>query len=679
MTSADGRRDLRGQSGNAGQGVAGENEAGAIGDWLEFLPDGTVEVRSGKVEMGQGVRTSLTQVVAEELRLPLTQVRLLLGDTGRAPYDPGTVGSRSTPVMALRLQKVAASARELLLHRAAAQLAVPPAELRLAGGAVEHARSGRALSYFALLGTSPREPWSDAAPVTAPDQWTVVGQATRRVNGRAFVTGSHRYTADLQRPGLLHGAVLRAPGAGSRLLALDSRQAAALPGVVVVRDGEFVGVVAPTLSRAWQARAALRAEWSTPQGIAAAELYGYLRSYPAAPRAGRGGGPEVVESGSLEQGRQAAAITLTAEYTTAYIAHVPLEPRAALAEWQGDQLTVWTGTQRPFGVRTELAAALSVPEEQVRVIVPDTGSGYGGKHTGDAAVEAARLARAAGRPVKLVWSREEEFRWAYFRPAALITISSAVDADGRLTAWEYHNYNAGAQAMRPPYRIANQRVAYHPSHSPLRQGSYRALAATANHFARESHIDELAHLAGIEPLQFRLRNLEDARLRAVLLAAAERFGWDARPHGAGRGCGMACGTEKGSYVATCAEVEVGASGALRVTRIVEAFECGAIINPAGLTAQVEGAVIMALGGALYEQIDFAAGRITTDRLSRYRVPRSVDIPPIHTVLLDRRDLPSAGAGETPIVGPAPALANAIFAATGQRRRALPLLASAGAE
>jgi isoquinoline 1-oxidoreductase len=334
-------------------------------------------------------------------------------------------------------------------------------------------------------------------------------------------------------------------------------------------------------------------------------------------------------------------------------------------------------------VRSDLAATFGISEDHVRVIVPDTGSAYGGKHTGDAAIEAAWLARAVGAPVKITWSRQEEFTWAYFRPAGLIEVRSGVAADGRVVAWEYHNYNSGAAAIHTPYPVPNQHVEFHTTEAPLRQGSYRALAATANHFARESHMDELAHLLGIDPLVFRLRNLPDqadlgqSRLRAVLLAAAEHFGWipttgHDEQEAAGRGCGLACGTEKGSYVATCAEVDVDTAGHVRVVRVVQAFECGAIVDPEGLANQVEGAIVMGLGGALMERIDFSEGQVVTDRFSRYRVPRFRDVPIIETLLLDRKDLPSAGAGETPIVGIAPAIANAIFDATGLRLRDLPL-------
>jgi isoquinoline 1-oxidoreductase len=303
---------------------------------------------------------------------------------------------------------------------------------------------------------------------------------------------------------------------------------------------------------------------------------------------------------------------------------------------------------------------------------PDTGSGYGGKHTGDAAVEAARLAKAAGKPVRLVWTREEEFSWAYFRPAGVIDISSGVKDDGSITFWEVHNYNSGAAGLAPAYAIPLQRNRFHAVDSPLRQGSYRALAATANHFAREVHMDELARLAGLDAVEFRLRNLKNARMQAVLLAAAQRFGWGKSKPAPRRGCGIAAGFEKGGYIATAAEVSVDADGTIRVLREVSAFECGAIVNPDHLKSQVEGCIYQGIGGALFESVEFERGMLLNGRLSGYRVPRFSDAPRMETVLLDRKDLPSAGAGETPIVAIAPAISNAVFDAVGIRLRSLPM-------
>jgi isoquinoline 1-oxidoreductase len=315
-------------------------------------------------------------------------------------------------------------------------------------------------------------------------------------------------------------------------------------------------------------------------------------------------------------------------------------------------------------VREQLAEALGLAEEQIRVIAPTAGGGFGGKHTADAALEAARLSREQGRPVRVHWTREDEFRLGYVRPAAIIDIRAGALADGTLTAWDFLNVNAGAAGLAIPYPVPDWRVRFQPAESPLPQGSYRALAATANNFARESHLDELAGLAGADPLAFRLRLLDDERLRAVLEAAAERLGWKER---GGRSLGIAAGIEKGGRVATCAEVSGG-----QVTRIVTAFDCGAVLDPDNLTNQIEGATVMGLGAALFERIRFEGSTILNASLTAYRVPRFGDVPPIEVVLLDRPDEPSTGAGEAPIVAVAPAVAAALCAETGERLRALPL-------
>jgi isoquinoline 1-oxidoreductase len=507
---------------------------------------------------------------------------------------------------------------------------------------------------------------------TSAKDWLVAGTSAPKVAGSEFVTGKHQYTSDLKLPGVLYGKVVRPSALNAKLVSVDTKAAESMGGVTVVHDGDFLGVVAQNQTAARRAADAVRAQWNAGPQPSNAELFALLRR-PVQQQSQRGGRGRAQSQGSIAEGLASADKKLEQTYTVAYIAHAPLEPRAAVAEWKDDKLTVWTGTQRPFGVRSELAEAFRLPEEKVRVIVPDTGSAYGGKHNGDCAVEAARLARSAGKPVKLVWSREEEFSWAYFRPAGVIDIKSGVKNDGSITAWEFHNYNSGSSAIQHRYNIPNQTIQFHPADSPLRQGSYRGLAATANHFARESHIDELAHSIGAEPLAFRLKNLKDERMRAVLEAAAERFDWKSKPS-PGRGSGISCGFEKGGYVATCAEVDVDRkTGKVQIIRVVESFECGAIVNPIHLQNQIEGAVVMAIGGAMFEAIQFANGKILNPRFSRYRLPRFSDMPKIDIVLVNRKDLPSAGAGETPIVGLAPAVANAIFSATGVRLRALPLI------
>jgi nicotinate dehydrogenase subunit B len=483
-------------------------------------------------------------------------------------------------------------------------------------------------------------------------------------------------------PDMLYGKVLRPPSIGATLESVDVSGAAAVPGVVVTHDGDFVGVAARNTAEAEAALATIRGTWTPVPGPApsSSDIFDYLRRTPAKPSGGRGGeggrGAEPFIKGDAEAALAAAPHKLTRTYTVAYIAHTPLEPRAALAQWsrdaEGDKLTVWTGTQRPFAVREQLATVFGLKLERVRVIMPDMGSGYGGKHTGECALEAARLAKAAGRPVRVQWTREEEFRWAYFRPAGVIDVSAGVDANGTITAWTFDNYNSGAAAIRPMYAIANQRVQFHPTEYPLRQGSYRGLAATANHFARETHVDELAHVAGIDPLAFRLKNIDDPRLAAVFQAAADKFGWGkALP--SGHGAGIAGGFEKGGYVATCAEVVADrASGGVKIVRAVTAFDCGAVINPDGLRNQIEGALIQGIGGALFEAIDFDHGVIRNPHLAQYRVPRFSDVPAIDVVLVDRKDKPSFGSGETPIMGIAPAVGAAIFQVTGVRPRSLPM-------
>ncbi len=653
------------ESGGAGRGGRGGNRRPtALAAWLHLAADGTVPGFSGKTEVGQNVRTLLLQAVAEELPTPLATIKIVLADTALVPWDAGTFGSRSTPDMFPQIRRVAATAREALLDLAAKKWGVDRATLTAADGQVRDAAGGRTIGFGALTQGEKFvleiAPDTKLKPATA---WTVAGTSVPKVDGRSYVTGRHLYASDLQRPGLLHGRVLRAPAFGATLVACDEKAATVGPGVTVVRDGDFIGVVAPTEHQAAQALASLRAEWKTTPQVSEGGLFAHLRATarnaPPTPAADERPAP-----GTLRQ-----------TYQIAYIAHAPLEPRAAVAEWQDGKLTVWTGTQRPFGVKSELAAALRISEENVRVIVPDTGSGYGGKHSGEAAVEAARLARAAGKPVKLVWTREEEFTWAYARPAGVIEVSSAVAADGRITRWDFHNFNSGNAAIRALYEVPGKVEEYHAAQSPLKQGSYRGLAATANHFAREVHIDELARLVTLDPLELRLKNLRDPRARAVLEAAAQAFGWSRKSERApGAGAGLAVGLDKGGYLATCAEVAVDrATGQVRVVRVVQAFECGAIVNPDHLKNQIEGAIVQGLGGALHEALRFENGRILNPRFSQYRVPRFSDMPAIELVLLDRKDLPSAGAGEAPIVGIAPAVSNAIFDAVGVRLRALPLV------
>src|SRR6266851_1852792 len=641
-----------------------------ISSWLHVNDDGIVTVFTGKVEVGQNTRTTLAQSVADELRVPLSSIRMVMGDTALTPFDMGTFGSRSTPYMSPQLRRAASAARDLLLSQAATEWKTTPDKLTASDGKITNPASGATLTYAQLAqGKTLARDMPDSDPITPPEQWTVAGKSAPKVDARAFVTGQHQYTPDLRPANVLHAKVLRPPTFGASLVSADLSAAQAMPGVVVVRDGDFVAAAAPTEQAAEKALAVIHAEWKNKPQSSSKELYSYLKKNLDTEE-----NQKPHERGSVATALAAASQRHEQTYTVAYIAHAPLEPRAAVADWKDGKLTVYTGSQRPFGIQEELASAFHISQDQVRVIVPDTGSAYGGTHTGDAALEAARLSRAANRPVKIVWTREEEFTWSYFRPAGVIEIKSSIASDGTLTAWEFHNYHSGSSGIETPYVVANQRTEYHAVPLVLRSGSYRGLAATANHFARETHMDALADEAKIDPLEFRMKNLSNARMRAVLEAAAKSFGWPRRKTQEGQGFGVACGDEKGSYVATCTEVAVDkTSRAVRVVRMVEAFECGAIVNPDGLRNQVVGAMIQGLGGALFEAIEFENGRIKNPHFASYRVPRFRDVPEIEAILLDRKDLPSAGAGETPIMAVAPAIGNAIFDATGRRLNNLPMV------
>jgi isoquinoline 1-oxidoreductase len=439
-----------------------------------------------------------------------------------------------------------------------------------------------------------------------------------------------------------------------------------MSGVMIIKDGNFIGVVASTISIAEKALSTIKAQWTASQQPSHTEIFEYLQKNSDGSRSAE-------EKGNVEVAYGNTQVKIEETFHVDYIAHAPLEPRSVIAKWENGKVTVWTGTQRPFGVQEELMNTFHITKANARVIVPDTGSGYGGKHTGDAAIEAARLAKAVNKPVKLVWTREEEFTWAYFRPAGVITVKAAAK-EGKVTSWEFHNYNSGGSGIETPYEVENQKIIYHPVNSPLRQGSYRGLAATANLFARESIMNDLAEELKMDPLEFRLANLKNERLKNILVAAVEKFDWKNAKPGNGHGFGLACGDEKGSFIATCAEIVHDSSeDSIKVVRVVAAFECGAIINPGHLESQILGSVVQGLGGALFEWIDFKDGKITNPVFSRYRVPRFSDIPKIDVVMLNRKDIQSAGAGETPIFCIAPAIRNAIASATGKRLYKLPLL------
>lgn len=639
------------------------------GAWLHVDPQGNAIAFTGKAEVGQGTRAALTVVVSDGLRVSPDRVDLVMGDTDLCPWDMGTFGSRSMPDAAPALGSVAGGARTALIGLAAERTGRPTSELDAEDGEVRLRDGGGAISYGDLVRDRNR-----LVTVAALESWvpTPKGRSPPAFPpkpGADIVTGARVYGSDLHPSGLLYGALLHPPAYGARLASVDLTAVERLADVTIVRDGSFVGVVAPTLRAARAAVGEIRATWDRTNQPDEDSIEGYLRAHPME---GDFWDQEEDTAGDVDAAYGRAAVTIAQTYRTAFIAHVPLETRSAVAEWDGPRLTVWVGTQTPFRARDTVAEGLGLTPEQVRVIVPPTGAGFGGKHGGDLGIAAARLARAAHRPVRLAYSREEEFRFAYFRPMSVIDVRAGTDREGRLVAWAFHNINGGSAALLAPYRVTDRRVDNELSLSPLPQGSYRALAATANNFARETAIDELARAAGVDPLAMRRMNLDDDRLRAVLDRAVERADWHRWSRVPGRGHGLAVGLEKDSRVATVAEITVSEDGRVRLDRLVTAFEAGAIVHPENLRSQVEGATTMGIGGALFEAVRFEAGSVKNPHLAQYRVPRFSDLPELVVELVDRPDLPPCGAGETPMIAVAPAIGNAICDATGTRVRRLPL-------
>jgi len=643
---------------------------------IHVAENGQITLLTGKVDMGQGLRTLLTQVAAEELRTATSAIRLVTGDTGLAPDDGGTWGSLTTPETVPLVRSAAVRTRQKLIEIAAAKWSIASGELVAEDGRVRDA-AGRTFSYGELAGAGIDNPkTAHEAPPTPPAGWRICGTDHPAVLGREIVTGALRYSSDQRVPGMLHGALVRPPGHRATLLSYTAPVDRALENIRVVRDGDLLGAVAADEESARRAVSLIQAEWRTELLVPFPTLMAHFKKTAKPPQLQPGSRyPAIVEKGNVPSALERSHTLYSSSYSLSYIAHAPLETRSAIAEWSkdaaGEKLTVRYAGQAPFLVRKELAEAFRLPEDRVRVISGEIGGAYGGKQRGEVALEAARLAKAAGAPVRVHWTREDEFRSSYFRPAGFVEVTSGCDARGKIVAWDFHNYNSGASSLAPPYAIADYYCGYHRSDSPLRQGSYRSLAAVANTFAREMHIAELADLHKTDPLEFRLRNLDSTRMRTVLERAAERFDWGRGKSGNGTGYGLACNLEKEGHLAVFVEVETNGRRA-QVRKMTAAADFGAILNPSNLRNQIDGALIQGIGGALFERIDYDEKNVRNASFSEYRVPRFSDTPEIEVILIDRRDIQSAGAGEAPITLAAPAIGSALHAATGRWFRSMPM-------
>jgi isoquinoline 1-oxidoreductase len=642
--------------------------------YLRIGEDGRVACYSGKVEMGQANTTALAQMLAEELDVPFDRVDMAMGDTRLCPWDGGTNGSRSIKYFGPALRAAGAEAREVLIQLAAEQLQRPPAQLTAKDGfVVSRDRADVRVAYGALAVGKRIERHLEKKPALKnPGTYAVIGKPLRRRNDVDKVTGTAKFAADIRLPGMLYGKVLRPPAHGARLKSVDVEGARAFPGARVFQDGDFIAVVHPASDGAASALQRIKADFGVPaSGVNDGNILEHLMAQ-------RGQGRVVEQKGDLANGREAAALTFEHTYFTPYIAHAPIETHSAVAEVASDETTVWVSTQRPFGVQQEVARAIGMPEEKVRVITPLVGGGFGGKSAGPQAVEAARLSKLAGAPVQVVWSREEEFFYDTFRPAAFVQISSGLDGANRITFWDFQVFFAGDRSSQMIYDVPHLRTVSTGSFGgggphPFGTGAWRGPGSNTNIFARESHIDIMAARVGMDPVEFRLKNLADPRMARVLKTAADAFKWTPARSPSRRGYGVALLDYLNTCVAGMAEVAVDtATGRIRVTRVTVAQDLGQVVNPEGARMQMEGCIVMGLSSVLAEEIHFDGGRIKERNFDSYDITRFSWLPEIETVLVENPDLAPQGCGEPAITCVAPMIANALFDATGARILRLPL-------
>src|SRR5574340_333637 len=478
----------------------------------------------------------------------------------------------------------------------------------------------------------------------------------------------------MRLPGMLHARVLRPPAHGAALQSVDTT-AAEKAGAMVVKDGDLIAVLHERRDAAEEACAMIKAHFAPPpSGPDDQSIFAHLlKNAPP--------GQVVGEGGTLAEGEKLAASVFEHEYLNSYVAHACMETHSATAEVKDGKVAVWASTQTPFPVKQQVAQALGFAPQDVRVIAPYVGGGFGGKSASRQAIEAARLARITKRPVQVVWDRAEEFFYDTFRPAAVVKIRSGLNREGKIVFWDYKVYCAGDREARQFYDVPHQRTVSSGGWGgggqsglhPFGIGPWRAPSVNTHTFARESQIDIMAAKAGLDPLEFRLRNLADARMTGVLEAAAKQFGWKAARAPSGRGVGVACAIYLGTYVATMAEVAVDrASGRVQVKRVVCAQDQGVIVNPEGSRQQIEGSITMGLGYALTEEVHFKNGQVLERNFDSYEIPRFSWLPRIEAVLIDNPQTPASGCGEPPIVTMGAVIANAIYDAAGARLLQLPM-------
>ena len=703
-----------------------------LDSWLRIDKEGLVHVFTGKPEIGMGVGTAYAQIVAEELDVPLDRVVLIMGDTASTANQGGVGGSTSIMLGSKPLRNAAANARYLLTQLASRRLGVPADQLEVEDGVVRaKGDASKSVSYAELTTTGAL---NDALKVSGdgfslnvegagkpkdPSTYTIVGKPAPRADLPPKILGHFKYVTDVRVPGMLHGRVIRPSGVGATFVSVDEGAAKTIPGFVkTIVKGNFVGVVAENEWTAIQAAKALKVSWTEPKQAfpVQKDLYAYMRSAPV--KASK----ETLKRGDAATSLSNAAKKLEASYEFPFQSHATMGPGCAVADVHTDGITtVWSGGQKPHDLQKGFAQLLRVPVDTVRVVWMEDAGSYGRPGFEDAAADAVLLSQAAGKPVRVQWMREDMTAWGTKGPAVLCDLSAGLDAQGQVTAVQFNSraFSGGETHFRPgdagnylgaqltgipnttgvdefaqwgveapPYAFQNVLAtahvipAFYDSASPLRTTHLRDPEGPATSFAVESFLDEIASAAGVDPIEFRLKYLEEPRAKAVLDAAAQKAGWDTRTSpkktasagdmATGRGVGLS--TRNGTYVGTVAEVEVDRkTGAIRVTRFVCAHDCGLIINPEALRSTIEANLIQSLGRSLKEEVTFDRSNVTSVDWTTYPVARASDVPNrVEIVLINHPELPSSGAGEPSSRATAAAIANAIFDATGARVRQAPL-------
>jgi CO/xanthine dehydrogenase Mo-binding subunit len=701
-----------------------EPDPAALDSWLAVAQDGKVTVFTSKVDLGTGIETALAQIVAEELDVPFKQIRMEIGDTAGTVDQSPTTGSRTVERAGPQLRQAAAAARQELLNLASARLSAPVEQLTVNDGVVSViGYPGKSISYARLMGgkrfnvtmkTKGSGRDMDLALGVQgkdPKQYKLVGTSAPRIDLPPKVTGEFTYAQDVEVPGMLHGRVVRPPVVNSPPASVTEDSIKDIPDVVkVVREGSFVGVVAKTEWSAIQAAQALKVTWSEPATKLpgnAEELYTYLKDTKS-----------FREENLAIQGDSAAALsqaskTFEATYRFPFQLHGMLGPSCAVADVRDNRATIWTGTQGPFRTRKAIADLLGFPEKNVRIIYREGSGCYGRLSTDDVAEDAAVLSRSVGKPVRVQWMREEEHAWEPKGPAQLVTVRAGVDAESKIIAWDFTDRSFprtaaegwpllasrqiglkpkgqgtpnGSQGGGEVYAFENRKIVsalipwMRPDETPLRTSNLRAPGQVARCFASECFMDEIAAALSLDPVQFRIRYLnQDRRATETLLAAAERAGWQERSSpvpGAGEskgsGRGIALTERSDTYVAVVAEVEIDKSnGKVWVKRVTVAHDCGLVVNPDGAKNQIEGNIIQGVSRALMEEVQFNASGMTSLDWSSYPILKFSEVPDIDVLLLNRPGMRALGAGEPSISPVVPAIANAIFDATGIRLREIP--------